>query len=232
MIDAMHAQTPNATALTPTECGLRGMINECLTYMAGSATGELCVTVLITDGTPTQCDTDQSNLAAIVADGLSRGVLTFALALPGADLNSLNTLAQAGGTNAAHDVSGGAQAFVDALNNIRQTISNSMTTVVMTPTVIETALPCEWRIPVPPTGQVLDPSHINFQATIPGGATISFGFVPSGAACSRVTEPAWYFDDPAAPTKILLCPSACLAIRNSPQASADVLIGCPTRYAM
>lgn len=119
MIQAMQEQTPNPIATTPTECGLRGMINRCLAFMASSANGEKCVAVLVTDGSPTQCDMTLANLAQIVADGHAQGVTTFALGLPGADLNFLDSLATAGGTGSAIDVSGGAQAFVAALNSVR-----------------------------------------------------------------------------------------------------------------
>ena len=63
---------------------------------------------------------DAGMLDAIVADGYAHGVRTFTLGLAGSDLNALNALAQAGGTGQAIDVSGGSQAFVAALNNIRR----------------------------------------------------------------------------------------------------------------
>jgi hypothetical protein len=119
MIDAMQQQTPTPIATTPTECGLRGMINRCIAFMASSPSGEKCVAVLVTDGSPTQCDMNLTNLAQIVDDGYTQGVTTFALGLPGADLSFLNSLATAGGTGSAIDVSGGAQAFVAALNSVR-----------------------------------------------------------------------------------------------------------------
>jgi hypothetical protein len=95
------------------------MINQCLEFMAASGTGEKCVGVLVTDGSPTECDQTQANLFKIVKDGLAQGVTTFALGLPGSDLNFLNALAAAGGTGSAIDVSAGALAFVAALNSVR-----------------------------------------------------------------------------------------------------------------
>src|SRR5205823_4507198 len=72
MSSAMQAQTPTGLAFTPTECALRGMINTCLQYHAMSPTGEPCVAVLVTDGTPTQCNTDETALTAIIADGKAK----------------------------------------------------------------------------------------------------------------------------------------------------------------
>ena len=121
MIQAMQAQIPpSPIALTPTECGLRGIVNVCEAFMRATTTGEPCVGVLVTDGTPTECSMDAGMLDAIVADGYAHGVRTFTLGLAGSDLNALNALAQAGGTGQAIDVSGGSQAFVAALNNIRR----------------------------------------------------------------------------------------------------------------
>jgi hypothetical protein len=107
------------TLFTPTECALRGMINTCLQFHATSPSGEQCVAVLITDGTPTTCNADEQTLTQIITDGKSKGIFTYALGLPGADINVLNLYAQAGGTGTAVDVSGGPQAFIAALNAIR-----------------------------------------------------------------------------------------------------------------
>jgi hypothetical protein len=127
MIDAYTTANPTpggsiSFLLTPTECALRGMVNDCLQYMATSSTAERCVAVLVTDGAPTTCDTTQADLVQIVKQGHDSGVITFTLGLPGADLNFLNQLSVAGGTTQAIDVSAGSQAFVGALNHIRSSL--------------------------------------------------------------------------------------------------------------
>src|SRR6185503_11461594 len=114
---------PAGSALTPTECALRGMINTCLAFMASSPTGEKCAAVLVTDGPPTKCNLNENVLTSIVADGKTKGVETFALGLPGADLGVLHEYARAGGTNLAVDVSAGSQAFIAALNGIRARVT-------------------------------------------------------------------------------------------------------------
>jgi hypothetical protein len=125
IIDALGAQRPMGLALTPTECALRGMISHCLQFMSNSLTGEKCVAVLVTDGTPTQCDLDNNNLVAIIADGKMKGVDTYTLGLPGSDINILNGYAMAGGTGMAVDVSAGPQAFIAALNAIRSKVTGT-----------------------------------------------------------------------------------------------------------
>jgi hypothetical protein len=233
MTQAMNAQTPSSpTALTPTECGLRGLMNHCLQFMATSPTAEQCVAVLITDGAPTQCDTNQAYLANIVADGHSKGVTTFVLGLPGSIMSGLNALAKAGGTNAAMDVSGGAPAFIQALNDIRQAVAVSTTTTVTTPGVAATPVPCQWRVPPAPGGQPLDPLKLNVELTVPGGASQTMDYVASISGCLRTTGDGWYYDDAQNPTRILLCPNACLHVTSIPQASLDLLFGCATRVSI
>jgi hypothetical protein len=238
MINAMQSQRPSNggllnPAFTPTECGLRGMINTCLQFMAQSPVGEQCVAILVTDGTPTQCSQDQTVLQKIVADGHAAGVTTFTLGLPGSDLNALNALAAAGGTNAAIDVSGGSQAFIDALNNIRQAVAVTTTTSVTTTSVVSTPLPCKWKIPPVQAPQVFDPKKVNVQFTPPGGAIQQFGHVDTAADCARVGGDAWYYDNNAAPTQVLACPQSCSGtLKNSAGAQVQVLLGCDTIQAV
>jgi hypothetical protein len=198
--------------------------------MANSPIGEQCVAILITDGTPTSCDTTTSpDLINIVKDGHDKGVTTFTLGLPGSDLNALNALAQAGGTNAAIDVSGGAQAFISALNNIRQTVAVTTVQHISTPTVISTPLPCQWKIPqVTAPGEVFDPAKVNVQFTPPGAAApVSFGYVNSAADCARASGDAWYYDNATSPTEVLVCPKTCNGtLHNAAGSQVEVLFGC------
>jgi hypothetical protein len=220
MTSAMTAQTPNSPiSLTPTECGLRGMINGCLTYQSSSPMGERCVAVLVTDGSPTQCDTNQTNLIQIIADGHMKGIDTYTLGLPGADLNVLNQYAQAGGTNMAIDVTGGAQAFISALNSIRKSVTISM------------PLPCTWKIPAAPAGTNFDPTKVNVQYTAPGGSPQAFGYVASEADCARASGDAWYYDnsaDPSHATQVLACPNSCNNTLHNATGEVNVLFGCET----
>lgn len=233
MIQAMNAQTPSSPiALTPIECGLRGMINQCLTFMANSTTGEQCVAILVTDGTPTQCSGDQAVLQQIVADGHAKGVTTFALGLPGADINQLNGLANAGGTNTAIDVSGGAQPFIDALNNIRQRVAVTTTQQVTTSTTIATPLPCSWSVPAAPPGTTFEKNKVNVQFTPPGATVpVDFGRVNDVGQCAQTTADAWYYDNNDAPTKVLACPNTCNGtLKNSAGAEVAVLFGCDSHF--
>jgi hypothetical protein len=227
MANAMNAQRPQGLAFTPTECALRGMINTCLQYHAMSPTGEPCVAVLVTDGTPTQCDLDETNLTAIIADGKAKGVQTYTLGLAGSDINVLNQYAQAGGTDKAVDVSAGPMAFVAALNAIRGKIAHQEKHTVVTSHVIQTPLKCQWKIPAQPMGSpALDPTKVNLQFTGPGTAPVQFGHVASMAMCP-MNASAWYFDDEKKPTQVFLCPNTCLGVENTMGARIDILLHCP-----
>jgi hypothetical protein len=224
IVTAMNTNTnlPNPLSITPLECGLRGMIDACLAYIAQSGTSEQCVAVLVTDGNtmdPTNCDPTVANLTQIVADGHSRGVNTYTLGLQGSDPNFLDQIAQAGGTMAHIDASAGVQSFVSALNNIRQSIT------------IKVALPCAWKIPAAPDGTTFDPTKVNVQYIPPGGSPQSFGHVNSEADCARAAGDAWYYDngtDPAKATQVIACPNACNGTLHGSTGEVNVAFGCDT----
>ena len=39
----------------------------------------------------------------------------------------------------------------------------------------------------------------------------------------------WYYDDPAAPTQILLCGSECTTVKADAMATINVVLGCATQ---
>jgi hypothetical protein len=215
LTNAMNSNQPNPLNFTPTECGLMGMISHCEDWK--KRTGEQCVAILVTDGNPTLCTADTAALSKIVSDGKANGVTTFVLGLPGSNASVLDPLAQAGGSSASIDVSGGVSAFVAALNTIRGKVS------------VGTALPCQWKIPPTPGGQQFDPQKVNVSFTPKGGPSQDFGHVAQ-ADCSRASN-AWYFDDPNQPTQVFVCPTTCDMLKASTGAEVDVSFGCATKQA-
>lgn len=211
---------PTHTSTSPLECALRGMIQHCSSFTAASATGEPCVGVLITDGTPTQCDTSTQHLEQILADGKAQGVTTFVLAMAGAELTFLNALGAAGGTVSAIDGSGGAPAVLAALVSVRARVSPG-TSDGNVETVTH---PCEWRVPPPPAGTPFDPNIINLTFTPKGGSLETLLYVVSSSACT--SGGGWYYDDPVNPATILACPSTCDTIKATPDSRVEVFFGC------
>ncbi len=86
---------------------------------------------------------------------------------------------------------------------------------------------CEWDIPDPPPGQTLDPTKVNVRFDDGLGGGFSIGNVETAADCAYVGD-GWYYDNPAAPTKILACPQTCEKIQGADAAMIVVELGCET----
>lgn len=237
IVSAMQGNKPNPLWFTPMECGMNGMINACLQFMAQSPTGEQCVVVLVTDGNegdPDPCSNpangppDVPGLVKIVADGHAKGVTVYTLGLQGSSPALLDQIAAAGGTGQEINVGSGQQAFFDALNNIRQTVAVTTVTHQTTTTTVATPLPCEWSIPPVQAGATFNKGKVNIEFTPPGGAAQQFGYVDNLAACQGAGQNAWYYDDATNPTKVLVCPSTCDSLKNVPGSEVDIIFGCDT----
>jgi len=87
---------------------------------------------------------------------------------------------------------------------------------------------CELAIPAPPSGQTLDPAKVNVRYQMGGVAPGQIlPQVPTAADCG--VAGGWYYDDNAAPTRILLCPSTCTTVQSDPAANVKVEFGCSTQ---
>jgi hypothetical protein len=91
--------------------------------------------------------------------------------------------------------------------------------------VIESApLPCDYAIPAPPTGESLDPNKVNLDFSGPDATKKTFPRAPTQAACAD--QVAWFYDDPAAPKQIRICPAGCQAISGG--GTIEIKLGCET----
>lgn len=132
-------------------------------------------------------------------------------AAPGGEGVSYRELANATGGVAADLCE---QDFAPVFNQFAQSV------------ISHSELNCEWVIPPPPTGQVLDANLINVEFSTAGASTY-FGYVPTPNDCGTLDD-AWYYDDPTAPTRVLACPSTCARIRDAITPSIVVSFGCKT----
>jgi hypothetical protein len=132
-------------------------------------------------------------------------------AAPGGEGVSYNELAAATGGVAA-DLC--AQDFAPVFAQFAQSV------------IAHSELNCEWTIPQPPAGQALDPNLINVEFSSAGNSTY-FGYVTGPNNCGTLDN-AWYYDDPTAPNRVLVCPSTCSRIRSAPAPSITVSFGCKT----
>lgn len=189
-------------------------------YLAANAKpGRNPVIVLATDGVPDDtCLSSEDGAkpntlenAVAVADAALKGtpsISTFVIGV-GGELTALDAIAAAGGTGKATlvDTGGNAeQALLAALDAIRQK-----------------AIPCDYEIP-PGT---IDPKETNVTYTLKG-ATKQLVFVGNEAGCAKATNgEGWYFDDEAAPKKVILCAAVCDAVKTDDSGSVDLVFGCP-----
>ncbi len=208
---AAHSPTTG----TPTSAALQGAIDHAQSW-ATSHMGDTVVVVLATDGEPDECGTltDVDNIAKAGATGTPK-IPTFVIGLQDdtGNLSALNGIASAGGTGSAFIVNAGGSAdqqFLAALNAIRGSV-----------------LGCTYQIPVPSSGSA-NYSEVNIIYTPGGGGSpMTIPQVPSEAMCPSSGN-AWYYDNPSAPTEIILCSSTCGTIEADTTGSVGITLGCMT----
>ena len=199
---------------TPTQAAEQGAIQHAQDW-AKKHPGDAVVVILATDGDPDACTvlpdpvTPVAQAAMAGATGTPK-ILTFVIGV-GSDLTNLNQIAMGGGTGSAFIVDTSMnvnQQFLDALNKIRGN-----------------ALGCNYKIPAPTTGGTTDFSKVNVQFTDSKGTKTVFPQVSGKSACPASGN-AWYYDNPTAPTQIVLCTSSCGTV--SAGGEVDILTGCMT----
>ncbi len=113
------------------------------------------------------------------------------------------------------DLCGNNQNFAPVFQQMAQTISSS------------TQLSCNLDIPPPPMGQVFDKNKVNVTFTPSGGAPTPIYNVPDEAGCAAAGG-GWYYDDPANPSQIIMCPGNCGTLQADKGGKTDVQFGCQT----
>ncbi|MCX4247362.1 vWA domain-containing protein [Paraliomyxa miuraensis] len=89
------------------------------------------------------------------------------------------------------------------------------------------SLACEYDIPPPPDGESFNPDEVNVEFDDGAGGILQIGRVDDPTQCAGVTD-GWYYDVPAAPTKIVVCPQTCTKIQGFANASVSIKFGCAT----
>jgi hypothetical protein len=206
---AMH--TPST--VTPTVAAEQGAVQHAQAW-SKSHPGDAVIVVLATDGDPDSCNIQPDPLTPVemVASAGFMGtpkIATFVIGV-GSDTTNLDAIAAAGGTGTAFIVDTSMAVdtqFLAALNKIRGS-----------------ALGCTYKIPAPQAGSTTDFTKVNVEFSSGSQKTI-FPQVANQAACPA-TGNAWYYDNAANPTQIILCAATCGSI--SVGGEIDVLTGCQT----
>jgi hypothetical protein len=219
-IEALPANAPAVVAslmnhspngLTPTAPALKGAVDAAVAR-AKANPEHIVAVVFASDGVPTECDPqDIGEIAQISGDALagSPSVRTYVIGI--GDVMALNAIAKAGGTDSAFLVSANGNAgqqFLDAMTEIKGSL-----------------LACEFNIPPPSMGQ-LDYNLVNVQFTPDGDAAKVVPKVGSAAECGA--NAGWYYDNPAAPAKIVLCDATCEIVKSASKAGIEIVFGCAT----
>ena len=171
------------------------------------------VVVLSTDGEPNSCGlTTIDNIAALAKSARNyNGVLTYVIGVEGSIIANLNKIAAAGGTNEAYDITNDINEFSAKIEDIRAS-----------------ALACQFEIPPPPNGEVLDPDKVNFSYT-PKGVGTPKVLLRADDLADCAGQPGWFYDSNGAPTKIVLCPASCSTVQADSDAKIEAQFGCKTQ---
>jgi hypothetical protein len=216
IVASLEAQVPRG--LTPTGPALGGALQHARTWAEQNA-GRQVVTVLATDGLPTECTPQEIPEIAQLAEAANAGanpvrtfvIGVFSLANLGDDgRERLDTLARAGGSeqalviNTADDVG---QGFLNALNEIR-----------------DRAVSCDFQL----DAQNLNFELVNLSVSDGAGAVSQLANVGDASACGA--EQGWYYvrNTTGTPTQITVCPTTCENFRAG-GITAELEVGCATR---
>ena len=200
---------------TPTLPALDGAIQHASAW-ATAHPGHVTIVVLATDGDPNSCSSDVSAIQSSAAAGAAANppVLPFVIGAPGGTAANLDAIAFSGGTNAAYIIGSNSTVeaeFLQAMNDIQNK-----------------TLPCSYLIPEPPPGETLNLGEVNVTYTPTGGQPTTIPQAAGGLASCMPGTKAWYYDDPANPTSVVLCPDTCTELTADSGTSVSVVFGCAT----
>jgi hypothetical protein len=206
------------TGETPTGAAIRGACMYTRARKQADA-GRNPVIVLVTDGEPKApisaskggCNPTLEDAVAAAAECAAAGIRTYVLGI-GPSLQNLHGIARAGDTGEAYLVAnGGGADILKALNSIRR----------------DAMIPCNLQIPGGGSGS-LDLKKVNILYSSAACSSVqTFPNVKQAGGCDT-QKGGWYYDDPARPTSIQLCPASCQAVK-APGGQLSVSVGCATQ---
>jgi von Willebrand factor type A domain-containing protein len=213
LVSAIDDITP--AGLTPTVPALQGAIKYAQAW-ATEHPDRATLVVLVTDGYPTQCSSAPEAIALTAKLGYEspQHIRTFVIGVGDVARFNLDNYARSGGTRRAFLTDSGdiTRTFVEALGNIRNR-----------------ELACEYQIPTPPEGMKLDASKVQVVYSPATGAPEEVPSIDGLQACANNPNGGWYYDYPANPSKIVVCPCTCARFQAG---KVDVRLGCKPRLGL
>jgi hypothetical protein len=226
-IDAHHFTSAQSDTVehygTPTTQALAG-VYQYLAQHQSEHPDHAVVLLLATDGQPLICgpghygkanDPDSVTAAIAGAAAATPSIKTYVVGI-GPDVGNLDAWAAAGGTGQSH-------AFLVQIDAMaRQQFLSTLLSIR------NLALPCDFAIPTVSAGP-LDPTKVNVQHAVPGTPPVRFTQVPDAATC-QPNQTNWYYDNPANPGRVIMCPSACTELGRG--GKVEIVYGCKTDVAV
>jgi hypothetical protein len=214
LLDAFINVTPSGE--TPLSAALEGGVRWGGNFLSANPFDK-AVVVLVTDGAPTECNTDSNYIITQAQTAFTTsGIVTFAVGLEGSNISLMDGIAQAGGS--------GQGIFIGA-NDVQQELTDALTAIR------ESAVACEYRLPDQVDGMDVDPTLVNVLFTPTGASQPTTVRQVSDESSCTDADGGWYYDDPANPSSIRLCPTTCAGINGDPDGELEILIGCMTIVA-
>lgn len=186
--------------------------------------------LLITDGTPTfglACSgtgvsaVPTAGLVLEVEKAMRAGVKTFVVGSPGSEdaRDTLSRMATNGGTARAGCADTGPEYChfdMTESENFQEDLKSALLDIV------GQAIRCEYDVPEPPNGQVLDLDLVNVLFTDAAGEAHELAKNLEGEGCDE----GWHFSDDD--SKVVLCEETCDRVQADSEARLDIVFGCET----
>ncbi|HLV20590.1 MAG TPA: vWA domain-containing protein [Polyangiaceae bacterium] len=199
---------------TPTKAAVEAGLSTLRAWAAEQPKGRP-VLLLATDGEPTSfcTDNDIPSIATVIAEGASGtpAIATYVIGI--GEIANLDELATAGDT--------GQPAFVVSASGGQETRDQFIAALQA---IRGLTLACDY--PIPDDTEV-DENKVNVEHRTAGGDPVVFPRAASLAACPA-DKPSWYYDDPASPKRVVLCPAACERV-NAVEGGVHLVFGCATQ---
>jgi len=207
---------PEDRLSTPTAPAVTGSLSYLTSWVAANP-DHVGVLVIATDGEPALCpDNSIDGVTSVIAAAAAAtpSIKTYVIGI--GDIGNLNEFAEAGAT--------GREAFI-----VDSTGVNTQEEFLQTMKEIRgAALPCQFEIPLPTSDEAnYDEVNVDFQPDATA-ATVPLYRVENEAACAGNPN-SWHYDDPTAPTAIVLCADSCNLVLSSDTSNVSISLGCETR---
>ena len=204
---------------TPTLHVVNGVLSN-IAAASAAAPGHY-VLVLVTDGYPQGCDDDEIDSVAQAVAAVADTIPTYVVGIANPPLTddeghmapetvqNLTAIADAGKGQAFLIDTGDPAQTSAALSAAMQQIS-------------EVTISCNLEIPPIPGGRTFERDKV----IVSHSANGSVNQLTYDETCAAPN--AWHYDDPLAPTRIVLCDSTCSAVQADPTSALDVTFTCVT----